>query len=205
MIKNENNIKIIKRSQNSIPESNISDIKKNASFSKENHITLNNNNSNIKKSCSNHLLEGTTGDDSKSKSSLCHKSKKLKKKLTKKSKSMKNKKRDKEKIAKLLKNERLKIPTGKRMSIANNKIKINLNNIEKIIKSLPKNNIRLDTYGNQINKENKKNVHIRFLDNIPSNELIEIIPIQSFKQLNIIEKIPDEQLISICSKCCQIF
>ena len=107
----------------------------------------------------------------------------------------------------MLKNEKLKIPTGKRMSTANKKI--NINNIEKIINSLSKNkNLceRLEKFGNKINKENKKNVHITFLDNIPyrNNKLIEIIPIESFKKLNMREKITKEDFISHCSNCCQI-
>ena len=138
-----------------------------------------------------------------------NKNKKSKKRTERKSESYKNKKKDKKKSVKMLKNERLKIPTGKRMSNNQDRVKLNLNNIDAIIKSsLPEkntNNTRLDSYGNKINKENKKNVHIRFLDNIPSNKLIEIIPIESFKQLNIIEKIPKKELISLCSKCCQIF
>ena len=109
----------------------------------------------------------------------------------------------------MLKNEKLKIPTGKRMSTGNKKINININNIEKIINSLPKNkNLyeRLDKFGNKISKENKKNVHITFLDKIPygNNKLIEIIPIESFKKLNMIEKITKENYISYCSNCCQM-
>ena len=93
------------------------------------------------------------------------------------------------------------------MSIANNCLKSNLK-IENIINALPKKSSsfdRLDTYGNKINKANKKNVHIRFRDTFPSKELIEIIPIESFKQFNIIETIPDEEFITFCGKCCKIF
>ena len=202
---------IIKSPRNSVPDAHFFDTSKNASFSKENDITLNNNKlSNIKKLSCKLMFDGTTGDDSKSKSSMGHKknkNKKNKKRVEKKKESFKNKKKDK-KIVKMLKNEKLKIPTGKRMSNNDDRIKLSLNNIDKMIKSLPKKNkkkTRLDTYGNKINKENKKNVHIRFLDNIPSNKLIEIIPIESFKKLNIIEKIPKNELISLCSECCQIF
>ena len=216
MLKNENEQDIkkkkIKSPRNNTPDSNILGTKKNASFSKENYITLNDNKfSGIKKLSCKLMFDGTTGDDSKSKSSMGHKNKnkRSKKRTERKSESYKNKKKDKKKSVKMLKNERLKIPTGKRMSNNHDRIKLNLNNIDAIIKSsLPeknKNNTRLDSYGNKINKENKKNVHIRFLDNIPSNKLIEIIPIESFKQLNIIEKIPKKKLISLCSECCQIF
>ena len=89
------------------------------------------------------------------------------------------------------------------MSLANNNTKLNLNNIEKIIKSRSKE--RKDTYGNIINKDNKKNFHIRFLDNLPSNKLIEIIPIESFKEFNIVEDIPNREIILNCSNCCKIF
>ena len=120
-----------------------------------------------------------------------------------------NKKKGKEKINKLLKNkERLKIPFRKRMSIGNDNTKLSLKNIENIdniIKSLPNQEIkvRLDTYGNEINKKNKKKVHITFLDTIPTKKLIEIIPIQSYKKYNIIEKIPEQDLYY--NKCCIIF
>ena len=93
------------------------------------------------------------------------------------------------------------------MSISNGTLKFNLNNIEKIIKSLPKQNSsveRRDTYGNIINKENKKHFHIRFQDNIPSNKLIEIIPIESFKQYNVVENLPDEKILPPFHKCCLI-
>ena len=202
---------IIKSPRNSVPDHHFFDTPKNASSSKENDITLNNNKlSNIKKLSCKLMFDGTTGDDSKSKGSMGHKknkNKKNKKRIEKKNESFKNRKKDK-KFVKMLKNEKLKIPTGKRMSNNDDRIKLSLNNIDQVIKSLPKKNkknTRLDTYGNKINKENKKNVHIRFLDNIPSNKLIEIIPIESFKQLNIIEKIPKKELISLCSECCQIF
>lgn len=206
MLEKENEPRIIKRSQNTIPEYQfLDDIKKSSSSLKDSHITSTNKDSNIKKFSSNHLYDGPIGDDTRSKSSFFQKKKKSRK-SDKKNELNKNKKKEREKISKLLKNERLKIPTGKRMSIANNNIKLNLNNIDQIIQSLPipeKN--RLDYYGNKIGKENKKNVHITFLDTIPSNKLIEIIPIQSFKEFNIIEKMPDEDFISYCSKCCQIF
>ena len=152
---------------------------------------------------SNHIVEGTTGDDTKSKNSSSKKNN-SKKKLDKKYDPNKIKKKNK--ISKFLKKEILKIPTGKRMSINNNASKFNLNNIDKIL-LIPKqkSKTRVDKNGNKISKENKKNVHITFLDTLPSCKLIEIIPIQSYKKFNFIENMPDEQIISFCSKCCQIF
>ena len=95
------------------------------------------------------------------------------------------------------------------MSIANNSLKFNLNNIEKMIKELPKQKSksleRVDSFGNRINKENKKKVHIMFLDKKPTKKLIEIIPIESFKQFNLMEKNPDDENIQKNFKCCQIF
>ena len=202
---NGNDIKIYKYIRNSNPNNNsnsqfLNNIKNNSSFLKESNIIINKDYS---------IKDGTSREESKSKISSNQKTKSLKRKKTKKkNNSIKSKKKDKEKTLKLLKNEKIKIPIGKKVSITNNK-KLNINNIEEIINSLPKkNNIleRLDTNGNVINKENKKNFHITFLDDIPTNKnkLIEIIPIQSFKKLNIIEKIPNEKFISYYTNCCQI-
>lgn len=200
---NENDVKTIKNTLNNIPEQIVEDIKKNTSISKEDQLALEIKETNMKTISSNHLVEGTTGDDTKSKNSSGKKNN-TKKKLDKKCEPNKTKK--KSKISKFLKKERLKIPTGKRMSIANNSSKLNLNNIDKIL-LIPKqkSKTRVDKNGNKISKENRKNVHITFLDTIPSCKLIEIIPIQSYKKFNYIEKMPDEQLISFCSKCCEIF
>lgn len=200
---NENNVKTIKNTLKSNPDQIVEEIKKSISISKENQLVLETKETNMKTISSNHLVEGTTGDDTKSKNSSCKKNN-TKKKLDKKIESIKFKKKGK--ISKFLKNERLKIPTGKRMSIANDSSKLNLNNIDKIL-LIPKkkSKTRLDKKGNVISKENKKNVHITFLDTLPSCKLIETIPIQSFKTFNLIENMPDEQIISFCSKCCQIF
>lgn len=215
MIKNENKPRIItiKKSPKSISESHfLLDIKKSTSFLKETNITSENKDSNIQKNnSSNQIKEGETGEQIKSKSSFFKKNKKNEKK----SDLLKiNKKKGKEKVTKLIKNkERLKIPFRKRMSISNdNNTKLNLKKIDSlenldniILKSLPsqQDKVRLDNYGNEINKKNKKKVHIRFLDTIPTKKLIEIIPIQSIKQYNIIEKIPSQQLYY--NKCCLIF
>lgn len=194
MIENKNDVKI-KRARNSNPESQCLDnLKKKDTFFKDTHTC-------IKKSYSNHI-EGTTGEESRSKSPLRQRNKN-RKKFEKKSCSIKNKKKDKERFSKLSKNERMKIPTGKRTSIGNNNLKLNLNNLEKIIKSLSKE--RKDSFGNLINKNKKKNFHIRFLDNIPSNKLIEIIPIESFKEFNVVEEMPNREFIQNCSNCCKIF
>ena len=104
----------------------------------------------------------------------------------------------------------MKIPTGKRRScVAGNGLKLNLNNINNILKSLtpPKiNHIRTDKNGIEINKDNKKKVHITFLDEIsPNKKITDTINIQSFKQLNIIEKIPWDDNVQRITKCCNIF
>ena len=52
--------------------------------------------------------------------------------------------------------------------------------------------VRTDKNGIEINKNNKKKVHITFLDDIPPNKITDTINIQSFKQYNIIEKMPGE-------------
>ena len=135
-------------------------------------------------------------------------------KITKKTKKfVHNKKKRKSKdIFRLLKNkEKIKIPTGKRMSNANNSSKLNLNNIDKILESYkPKEKeikIRKDKNGIEINKNNKKKVHITFLDKIsPNNKITEIIVIQSYKKYN---KLSDDNLKDTdknnCGVCCSIF
>ena len=200
---NENDVKTIKNTLSSNPEPIVEEIKKNTSISKQEQLALENKETNMKTISSNQIVEGTTGDDTKSKNSSSKKNN-SKKKSDKKCEPIKYKK--KSKISKFLKKERLKIPTGKRMSIANNTTKFNLNNIDKIL-LIPKQNskTRVDKNGNKISKENKKNFHITFLDTLPSCKLIEIIPIQSYKKYNFIENMPDEQIISFCSKCCQIY
>ena len=70
-------------------------------------------------------------------------------------------------ISKLLKNkEKIKIPTGKRMSNANNHTKLNLNNInilESYKPSTKELKIRRDKNGIEINKINKKKCILLFL------------------------------------------
>ena len=200
----KNGIKQLKNSQSiNIISNPLNDlIPKNNSYQKESYITLNKNTS--KSISSNHIYD-STGEDIKSKNSKTSKNKKKEKD------NIKSKKRSKEKIIKLLKNnEKLKIPTGKRRScVAGNGLKLNLNNINNILKSLtpPKiNHIRTDKNGVEINKDNKKKVHITFLDEIsPNKKITDTINIQSFKQLNIIEKLPWDDNVPRLSKCCNIF
>ena len=60
--------------------------------------------------------------------------------------------------------------------------------------------------GIEINKNNKKKVHITFLDDIsPNNKLIETIMIQSFKKFNIIDDNSKQENINKCGVCCYIF
>ena len=102
MLENKDEIKIVKSLQNSSnPEAKI---KNNNSFTKDIKIT--------KYSYSNHIVDGTNGEDSRSKNSILYK-RKSKKKMQKKNDSFKNKKKNKEKISKLLKNDRLKFQKEK--------------------------------------------------------------------------------------------
>ena len=125
----------------------------------------------------------------------------------------KKKKKNQEKIAKILKNnERIKIPMSKKrrsFAVDKNNLKLNLNNFNNILKSLtpPKPiNIRTDKNGVEINKANKKLVHITFLDDIsPNNKITETVVIQSFKKFNIFKDSPTELNVSNCSKCCLIY
>lgn len=124
----------------------------------------------------------------------------------------KTKKRSKDKIVNLLKNnEKLKIPTGKRRrSNADNDTRLKLNNIKDVLKSLtpPKEVIiRTDKNGIEINKNNKKKVHITFLDDIsPNNKITDTVNIESYKKYNYIEKSSVKKKDkSNCSECCMIF
>ena len=206
----KNEIKISKSSLSSnMGSQTVNEIKKNNFYQKEAFINLNNNIHihNIPKNksiSSNHLYDSIV-DDTKSKSSVII----TKHKKKEKSDLHKNKKRNKDKLSKLLKNEKSKIPTGKRMTIAQNSSKLNLNNFKDILNSYtpPKEvNMRTDKNGVEIKKSNKKLVHITFIDEIPPYKFTETVNIQSFKQFNIVEKLPEEQLeLPKCSKCCNIF
>ena len=184
---------------------------KNISDQKESNISNKKTNNSKNKSESSNLLN-SVGEEIKSKSSVNVNAKAMKNEKEKeKNNRKKKKKREGEKIIKLLKkNEKLKIPTGKRRSIAVNSIKLNLNNINNIAKSLtpPKAsfNIRTDKNGIEINKSNKKRFHITFKDDIsPENKITDTINIQSFKKFNLVEKTQFDNTISNYSKCCNIF
>ena len=149
----------------------------------------------------------TTHDDTNSKFSNSQNITKKKRPLMK-SASFKNKKREREKIIKLLRNNlKIKIPTGKRKSNAQIDSRLNINNIEKIIKKHTKE--RKDSFGNKITKENKKNVHISFKDKVKKKMkmmmmmmisyqlLILIIPLIKIKHKTIIKIIIIIYLISL--------
>ena len=153
MAKNE--VKMLKINNSNI-NSEIVKIKnkKNSSYQKDIHISLNIPKPPTKCSSSNHislLME----EDTKSKSSC------LIPRIKQKNKNVTTKKKKKSKILKL-KNERLKIPIGKRRSISGQPNNLIINSVKNEIKSLtppkitkPK-NIRRDKYGTEINKINKK-------------------------------------------------
>ena len=201
---NKNEIKQLKNSPNINNVSNAvkeNKIKKNTE-KKLLYITIN---KNINKNNSSNLIYDSIGEDTKSKNSKFSKNKKKEK--------GNKKKKNKDKLFKLLKsNEKLKIPTGKRRScVTGAGLKLNLNNDNNnILKTLtpPKKKkfIRTDKNGVEINKDNKKKVHITFLDEIsPDHKITEVINIQSFKQYNVIEEIPGEDILPKTSKCCSIF
>ena len=219
MLKKPKKLKIITFSEKSPKNKDINEVcpklQKNSSFSKENNFCINNMNNldkkiNIKKI---NTQEGTTTYDETISKFSNSQNIKIKKKYLKKRGSFGNKKREREKILKLLKdNEKIKIPIGQRKSNVDKSPKLNMNNIENIIKNLniEKNNNkeRKDYYGNTINKNNKKKVHISFKDNIKikDNKLVEMVPIQSFKSFNIIHKNEDKIINKPSfSRCCEIF
>ena len=212
MIKNRQNINILELSEQT-PTSKGSkfgpNFQKNSSFSKENNFILNNINTKKKPKILNiktiNNQEGTTThDETISKLSNSQKITKKKKHPLMKSASYKNKKRERERIINILKNsEKIKIPTGKRKSNVEGDPKMNLNNIENMIKKHKKE--RKDSFGNTITKENKKNVHINFKDFSNKKKLIELIPIESFKSFNLIEENKNKTPKPYCSRCCSIF
>ena len=176
--------------------------KKNSSYQKDIHISLNLPKPLTKSSSSNHISLSME-EDTKSKSSCL-----IPRIKQKKNKNVSTKKKKKSKILKF-KNERLKIPTGKRRSISDQPSNLIINSVKNEIKSLtppkikkPK-NIRRDKYGTEINKINKKKVHITFIDYISPKRITETIHIQSYKHLNKFEISSNEQRDS--SKCCNIF
>jgi hypothetical protein len=201
---NKNEIKALNSLQSYNTCSNET-IKKNSSYPKDSQLKLNKNNHKNKSISSNQIY--SFGEESKS-SFNNNKSKKK----TKGKNIQRAKKRSKDRIVNLLKNnEKLKIPTGKRRSIAANNTKLKLNNINDVLKSLtpPKEIIiRTDKNGIAINKNNRKKVHITFLDDIsPYNKITETVNIQSYKKYNVIEQLSNNQNNdkSNCSDCCIAF
>lgn len=74
------------------------------------------------------------------------------------------------------------------------------------LESPPQNKIgRVDKNGITINKINKKLVHITFIDKITQNNLIETVPVESYKKYNSTQDIPKNELFSDQKKCCFIF
>ena len=175
--------------------------------SKENNngpiIKTKKNSKNLKISIFNNQ-EGTTAqEDSITKLSNSQNITKQKKSI-KKSVSMKNKKKERIKLIKYLRNnEKVKIPNCKRKSNAEAGLKLNINNIDKLIKNHSKE--RSDSFGNKITKDNKKNVHICFQSNNSKKKFIELIPIESFKRFNITENNQNKIAKPYISKCCAIF
>ena len=191
----KNEIKVIKSSKS------INSFSKNLSSKNfSNHLYMSSNK--YASSSSNNLLE-TIGDISKCRTNSSN----YKKNRKKKEKNEFYKKRRSRDISKLLKyKERIKIPTGKRYSNANFKSNLNMNNINKIYKKEQEKKIRRDKNGVEINKINKKQVHITFLDKIsPNNKITEIIHIQSYKKLYMLENMNKEGTKNKCNICCVIF
>ena len=202
-------------------------IGKNISYQRESNLSSSKNNNNIQQNksvSSNHILN-SIGDETKDKSTINIKIKKKEKKEKKseeknkkrqksgekeekdKSNMDKNKKKSREKIIKILKhNEKLKIPTGKRRSIAGNSLKLNINNMLKSLTPPKEIKIRTDKNGIEINKLNKKKVHITFRDDIsPNYKITDTINIESYKKFNVFETLSTENNLSNLNKCCNIF
>ena len=183
---------------------------KNIVSNKESNISSNKHFNTFKnKSCSSNQISNSNFEETNSKNTVRIKIKKEKEK----SKINKKKKIKKDKMANLLKNnEKLKIPIDKRRrSIAAKCIKLNLNNFNNDIDIANpltpkiKKNIRTDKNGIEINKNNKKKVHITFLDDIsPNNQITDTVNIESFKQYNIVKKNPLENNLQKCN-CCIVF
>ena len=196
-----NGIKIYKSSKS------INSFRKKSSTDNFNNQIINFNNK-YASSSSNNVAE-TIGDISKCLTSGSNfKTPKKSKILKKDGYKKKRKSRD---LFKFMKNkERIKIPTGKRLSNVNSSSKLNLNNINNSYGSekpqTKETKARKDKNGIEINKINKKKVHITFLDNIsPNNKITETIIIQSYKKFNLCDNMPSEENINKCGVCCNIF
>ena len=121
-----------------------------------------------------------------------------------KSASLKTKKREREKLVRFLNNnEKVKIPNCKIKSNVGADLKLDIDNIDKILQKHTKE--RNDSFGNKITKSNKKNVHISFQKNNKQKKFIELIPIESFKSFNIIEQNQNKIAKPYISRCCAIF
>ena len=60
---------------------------------------------------------------------------------------------------------------------------------------------RRDIFGNIINKKNKKNVKVSFLDFTTSQPLVNVVEIESFKKYNYVIGLPKEKKIEKYEKC----
>ena len=60
---------------------------------------------------------------------------------------------------------------------------------------------RRDIFGNLINKKNKKNVKVSFVDFTTSQPLVSVVEIESFKKYNYIVGLPKEKKIEKHDKC----
>jgi len=60
---------------------------------------------------------------------------------------------------------------------------------------------RTDIYGNIISKKNKKNVKVSFVDKVTTQPLVNVIPIECFRNYNYIEGIPKEDKTEKKANC----
>ena len=107
------------------------------------------------------------------------------------------------KLLLILKNsERTKNSVKKKESITDTNKKTDL-------ESEPKKKTRFDNFGNLIEKNNKKNVHIAFKDQLMNDKSItEEILIKSYKKFNYIKELPIEDAYNPYNnfhKCCCIY
>ena len=180
-------------------------LRKFSSYSKDNNSNINpKKKTKYLKIKSFHNQEGTTThEDSTSKLSNSQNTKKRRKSFVK-SASLKTKKREREKLVRFLNNnEKVKIPNCKIKSNVGADLKLDIDNIDKILQKHTKE--RNDSFGNKITKSNKKNVHISFQKNNKQKKFIELIPIESFKSFNMIEQNQNKIAKPYISRCCAIF
>jgi len=60
---------------------------------------------------------------------------------------------------------------------------------------------RTDIYGNIISKKNKKNVKVSFIDKVTTQPLVNVIPIESFRNYNYIDGMPKEDKTEKKANC----